>query len=138
MRVFFRGSRDSFGADDLHRKCNAWGRTLTVIKTTNGNEIAVQVVEPDSQDKVVGEEVKNPVVEAIPTVQATDEAILEAQANHQAEEIAAVERINTAEIIAENWHLAEETLWEEPIENASAINNTIEVASPKTPTVAKE
>jgi hypothetical protein len=35
--LLWRGSRDGFGADELHRHCNGHPNTLTVILDTKGN-----------------------------------------------------------------------------------------------------
>lgn len=35
--LIYRGSRDGFGAQDFHSKCDGVAKTLTVIKTANGN-----------------------------------------------------------------------------------------------------
>lgn len=36
-KLVYRGSKDSFGADNFHRLCDRRSKTVTVIKTTNGN-----------------------------------------------------------------------------------------------------
>jgi hypothetical protein len=35
--LLWRGSRDGFGAEDFHRRCDGRGRTLTLIEDTEGN-----------------------------------------------------------------------------------------------------
>ena len=36
MRILWRGSRDGYGADKFHGRCDNKGKTLTVVQTTNG------------------------------------------------------------------------------------------------------
>lgn len=36
-KLIYRGSRDGFDAKDFHRECDDRAKTVTVIKTTNGN-----------------------------------------------------------------------------------------------------
>jgi hypothetical protein len=35
--LVYRGTLDGFGAADFHRKCDGVGKTVTIVKTTNGN-----------------------------------------------------------------------------------------------------
>ena len=35
--MLYRGSRDGFGADMFHAKCDGKLKTLTIVKSTNGN-----------------------------------------------------------------------------------------------------
>ena len=36
-KLIYRGTRDGFGAKDFHRECDGVAKTVTIIKTTNGN-----------------------------------------------------------------------------------------------------
>jgi len=35
--LIYRGTRDGFGAKDFHRECDGVAKTVTIVKTTNGN-----------------------------------------------------------------------------------------------------
>ncbi len=35
--LIHRGTRDGFGTKDFHRECDGVAKTLTIVKTTNGN-----------------------------------------------------------------------------------------------------
>ena len=35
--LIYRGTRDGFGAEDFHRECDGVAKTVTIVKTTNGN-----------------------------------------------------------------------------------------------------
>ena len=37
LELIYRGSRDGFGADVFHAKCDRKLKTLTIVKSTNGN-----------------------------------------------------------------------------------------------------
>ena len=36
MKLIYRASRDGFGADEFHSKCDGKRDTLSIIQTTNG------------------------------------------------------------------------------------------------------
>ena len=36
-KLIYRGTRDGFGAKDFHRECDGVAKTVTIVKTTNGN-----------------------------------------------------------------------------------------------------
>ncbi len=36
MRLLYRGSRDGFEANDFHKKCDNQGKTICLIKASNG------------------------------------------------------------------------------------------------------
>ena len=37
FELLYRGSRDGFGSDDFHKKCDNKGKTLTLVKNTSGH-----------------------------------------------------------------------------------------------------
>jgi len=37
LTLIYRGTRDGFGSEDFHRKCDCVAKTVTIVKTTNGN-----------------------------------------------------------------------------------------------------